>query len=91
METLIKKISEEKSIARWETRGKDFLELFQSGYEKDGKLDFFYRGNGCGGGFFADSPEQAIEMMEAPRGNGKYPWGQVDVLKCDRPSVRRVR
>ena len=91
METPITKTSEEKSIARWETRGKDFLELFQSGYEKDGKLDFSYRGNGCCGGFWADSAEQAIEMMEAPRNNGKYPWGQVDVLKCDRPSVRRVR
>ncbi|NOS67803.1 MAG: hypothetical protein HOO67_05580 [Candidatus Peribacteraceae bacterium] len=67
-------------IARWETRGNDFLDLYRGGTLPD---DYFYRGNGCGGGFAAVSNEAAIARMEA-RG------GQAFVLKLDRPSLRRV-
>lgn len=65
-------------IARWETRGNDWLELYHS--RTCG--DYYYRGNQCGGGVQADTAEVAIEKMEA---------GQVRVLRADRPSVRRVK
>ncbi len=74
-------------VARWETKGKDFLELSKDDYPRS----YGYLGNGCGGGFMADSDEEAIERMEAERNNSKgYSWGQVSVLKADRPSVKRV-
>lgn len=69
----------ETLIARWETRGNDYLNLYRGTRPND----YFYRGNGCGGGVVADSDEAAIAKMEA-RG------GQAAVLKLDRPSLRRV-
>jgi len=75
----------EKAIARWETRGNDYLELFRletpGGYQ--------YKGKGCGGVFLAESDADAIKQMEAPWGDSKG-TGAVTVLKTDRPSLRRV-
>jgi hypothetical protein len=81
--------SEDVSLARWETRGKDWLELFKYKSDKHGTV-YHYRGNGCGGGVTASTDEEAIAAMENPWGhpNGT---GQVTVLKTDRPSVRRVK
>jgi hypothetical protein len=79
--------NENTIIARWETKGKDFLEL--SRVKSDLLLNWYsYRGNGCGGSFQSPSDECAIAQME-------YPWGhpagtgQVTVLRADRPSLRR--
>jgi hypothetical protein len=73
-------------IARWETRGKDWLELFRL----DAPYRYQYKGNGCGGVFFAKNDEDAIGQMEAPWGDPRG-TGQVTVLKSDRPSLRRVK
>ena len=74
-----------KTIARWETTGKDFLDL------KRGHLEgnYVYTGNNCGGAFRAVNDESAIAAMEAP---WEHPEGvgQVTVLKADRPSLRRT-
>lgn len=77
------------SIARWETRGNDYLELFRS-VLGNGTVCYHYRGNGCGGGFNLNqmTDEQAIERMSAPWGPNV---GPVTVLKADRPSLKRVR
>ena len=73
--------SDRPLVARWETRGNDWLEL--SG---DARIAgaYWYRGNGCGGGFDAANDEAAIAHMQAPN-------GQVSVLRRDRPSLHRVR
>lgn len=67
-------------IARWETRGNDYLNLFRGGSRPN---DYFYRGNGCGGVFAVGSDADAIARMEAL-------GGPAFVLKLDRPSLRRV-
>lgn len=73
----------ERIVARWETKGKDWLELVHrdSGY--------WYRGNSCGGGIDAADDAEAIGRMEAPWGDRRG-VGQVTVLKSDRPSLKRV-
>lgn len=78
-------------VARWETRGKDWLELLDNGacHNAPGR-DYFYKGNGCGGGFTAKDDEEAVRRMEAPWGDPRG-TGQVTVLKTDRPSLRRVK
>lgn len=77
-------------IAHWQTKGKDYLDLFNNGPALAGKgNDYFYSGNGCGGGFTALSDEEAISRMEAPWGDPRG-TGQVTVLKSDRPSLKRV-
>lgn len=91
---------EKTIVARWETRGKDFLELYRTNLttediDADGNhrgflQDYSYRGNGCGGGFFAKDDKDAISRMEAPWGDPQG-VGQVTVLKSDRPSLRRVK
>lgn len=65
-----------RPIARWETRGKDFLELRKS------HQGYLYIGNRCGG-VLPDLPtdEEAIQYMEGHA---------VAVLKSDRPSTRRT-
>jgi hypothetical protein len=68
-------------VARWETRGNDWLEL--TGWTGHPGC-YWYSGNGCGGGFDAANDEAAIAVMQ-----GKN--GQATVLKLDRPSLRRVR
>lgn len=77
--------TQEKPVARWETRGKDWLELTKG--EKPNT--YWYRGNGCMGGFDAPSDVAAIQRMESPWGHPQG-TGQVTVLKTDRPSLRRV-
>ncbi len=75
-------------VARWETRGKDWLELTRG--EKPGT--YWYKGGPsyCGGGFDAPSDEAAIQHMENPWGHPEG-TGQVTVLKTDRPSLRRIK
>jgi hypothetical protein len=77
----------DRIVARWETRGKDYLELTKD--EGRGRW-YSYKGNGCGGGFEADSDAAAIQRMENPWGHPDG-TGQVTVLKTDRPSLRRVK
>jgi len=83
-----------KSIARYETKGNDWLELFDNGPathpDNLGLRDYFYKGNGCGGGFCAADNTEAISRFEAPWGD-KRGVGQVTVLKSDRPSLKRIR
>ncbi len=74
---------ENRIVARWETKGKDWLELYHR------RTGYWYRGNGCGGGLEATNDEDAIRDMEAPRGS-EHGWGQAAVLKGDRPSLKRV-
>jgi hypothetical protein len=81
-------MSDKRIVARWETKGKDWLELYQ--YRSGNLSVWFYSGNGCGGGLNAADDKDAIERMEAPRGDPRG-WGQASVLKADRPSLRRVR
>lgn len=63
-------------VARWETKGTDFLELYQE------QGCYFYEGKGCGGtiGVLAND-EAAINQMEQTA---------VRTLKSDRPSLKRV-
>jgi hypothetical protein len=77
---------EDRLVARWETRGKDWLELIHA---PGTCCDYWYRGNGCCGGIPATGDEEAIARMEAERGS-KLGWGPAAVLKCDRPSLHRV-
>jgi hypothetical protein len=74
-------------LARWETRGKDWLELYRGAAAGN----FWYRGGPtyCGGGFSADSDNEAVERMEYPWGHYKG-TGQATVLRSDRPSLRMV-
>ena len=76
---------EARKVALWRTKGNDFLLL----YIFDTPRAYSYKGNGCGGGFFADNDEDAIRKMELPWGSPEG-TGQVTVLKSDRPSVKRV-
>lgn len=70
-------------IARWETTGHDFLNLYRG--SRPG--DYFYRGRQCGGGLGAavTTDEEAIRHMEFDRN------GAARVLKMDRPSLKRVK
>lgn len=83
-----------KSIARYETKGKDYLELFDNGPsahpDNKGLRDYYYKGNGCGGGFCAAHDVDAISRFEAPWGDQRG-VGQVTVLKSDRPSLKMVK
>lgn len=87
-------MSDNRIIARWETRGKDWLELRSNGPsmhpDNKGMCDYSYRGNGCGGGFACKDDADAISRMEAPWGDPRG-TGQVTVLKTDRSSLRRVK
>ena len=65
-------------IAKWATRGKDYLEL----YKGNTLRDYYYKGNGCGGGFYADTNEAAILRIE----NDQVKW-----LKMYRPSLKRTK
>ena len=72
------KRSNPRSIARWDTRGKDYLELFsddRGGYDYKGHQMMGYLGR-------IDSDEAAIRRMEE---------GAVRVLRGDRPSLKRTR
>lgn len=70
-------------VARWETKGRDWLDL-----QEDHGI-YGYTGNGCGGIFgpLADD-EAAIAAMEMEWGPGGA--GPVTVLRTDRASLRRV-
>jgi hypothetical protein len=70
-------------IARWETRGNDWLELYRGATPGD----YYYRGNSCGGGVVASNDAEAVAAMEAPWGSRV---GQATVLKTDRPSLKRI-
>lgn len=71
-------MTENRIVARWETRGHDFLELYEYPFGGYG-----YSGKGCGGSLGALPDDQtAITHMER---------NAVRVLKSDRPSLRRVR
>lgn len=76
----------ETVIARWQTKGNDYLEL-KRGETED---SYWYKGNGCFGGFYAKTDSEAIERMEAPWGDPRGA-GQCTVLKSDRPSLKRVK
>lgn len=86
-----------KSIARWETKGKDWLELYatESTMPHPHKPEvtvrhYSYKGNGCGGGYYAETDKEAISKMEAPWGDPEG-TGQATVLRTDRPSLKQVR
>lgn len=68
-------------VARWETRGNDWLELTGDAARPG---CYWYKGNGCGGGFDAADDEAAIAVMQGRN-------GAATVLKMDRPSLHRVR
>lgn len=72
-------------VARWETRGKDFLCL----QEENGS--YFYNGYGCGGtlGNAVKDDATAIATMQAPWGD-PHGVGAVTALKEDRKSLKRV-
>lgn len=72
--------SRQRSVARWQTRGNDWLELFESESE-DGTLSYSYNGNGQMGVLAATDLASAIAFMEA---------NAVAVLKSDRPTLKRV-
>ena len=76
--------TERRIVAKWKTKGNDWLELYH--WPKSG---YGYRGNGCGGGIIAETDEEAIVRMEAPRGS-EHGWGPAAVLKSDRPSLKRI-
>ena len=80
----------DKIIARWETKGNDFLELRRVDLEKVG-ISYFYRGNGCGGGLpgTIKTDAGAIAWMDNPWGH-KDGTGACTVLRSDRPSLKRV-
>ncbi len=67
-------------LAKWQTKGKDYLMLYQSDTDKKFGM-YSYTGNQCGGGFNAIDLESAIAHMEK---------NQVAVLRADRPSVKRI-
>lgn len=70
-------------VARWETRGHDWLSLRRNG------ASYSYVGNGCGGTLpFMPDDNAAVEWMERPWGKGGA--GPVTVLRDDRPSLKRV-
>ena len=73
-------------VARWETKGKDFLCLQQ---DDDGT--YFYTGNGCGGTLDDKVTDDAtaIAAMEFPWGHTKG-VGAVTALREDRKSLNRV-
>jgi hypothetical protein len=73
-------------IARWEARGKSFLSLTKSERPNGGYL---YTGDGCGGGFNANSDAEAIAYLERTwsHPNGA---GAVTILKSDRSTLKRV-
>jgi len=78
-------------IAKWKTKGKDFLDLFNTYLEHPEKGQIYqYVGNGCGGCFFASTDQEAIEHMERSWG---YPGGagQATALRSDRPSLKRIK
>lgn len=84
----------ERIVARWETRGKDFLQLSAGTLRTTDEagnvlVDYSYSGNACGGGFWAQSDEEAIARMESPWG-APCGVGQVTVLKSDRASLKRI-
>ncbi len=67
-------------LAKWQTKGKDYLMLYQSDVDKKFGM-YSYTGNQCGGGFNAIDLESAIAHMEK---------NQVSSLRRDRPSVKRI-
>ena len=71
-------------VARWETRGHDFIELSESGGV------YSYRGTRCGG-VLAALPDDAaaIAAMDRPWGD-RNGTGACTVLRSDRPTLRRV-
>lgn len=77
-------------IARWETQGNNYLDLLQHNFKNpEGLIYYSYKGNGCGGGFFASSNEDAIARMEAPWGDPKGA-GQATILKTGRKNIKRI-
>jgi len=71
-------------IARWETRGKDYLSL-----RRDGD-NYFYEGNDCGGTLPpCENDKAAIAWMERPWGAGGA--GPATVLWFDRTSLKRTK
>lgn len=80
-------------VARWETRGADWLELTSENTTMEGPegalFEYSYKGNACGGCFWAASDTAAIARMEAPWGDPRGA-GAATVLKSDRPSLRRT-
>jgi len=77
-------------IARWETRGKDWLDLYSTQSERFGTV-YSYKGNGCGGGLplTVKTDEDAIKWMDNPWGHPDG-TGQCTVLRSDRSSLHRV-
>jgi len=73
-------------VARWETKGKDWLELTRG----ENKPTYWYHGNRCGGGFDAIDDNDAIRKIQLPWGHSEG-TGQVTVIKSDRPSLKRVK
>lgn len=78
-----------RTVARWETRGKDWLELelrmtpsYQDPADLSGMTFYAYSGNGCGG-FLPkfETDGEAIAYMER---------NAVATLRSDRPSLRRI-
>ena len=73
-------------VARWETTGKDWIELIRC----EAPNYYCYKGHQCGGGFRAKDDEDAIHKMNNPWGHPEGA-GPVTVLQYDRPSLRRVK
>ena len=83
-------MNDRRVVARWQTRGKDFLELYASQSEQFGTV-YGYTGNFCGGGLplTIKTDEAAITWMDNPWGHPDG-TGQCTVLRSDRKSLRRV-
>lgn len=71
-------------VARWQTRGKDWLELYHDG------AGYSYSGKSCGGTLGAQPDDTAaIAWMERPW--GLFGAGPVTVHKADKPTMKRVK
>ena len=83
--------SNQTIVARWETKGKGYLQLSKT--EKPNGTGFWYSytGDGCGGSMGNDvtTDEQAIAWMERPWGQSGA--GPVTVHRAGRPSLKRVK
>ena len=78
-------------VARWETKGKDWLQLEKTS-RPTGGFWYSYKGSGCGGTFGNNvtTDDQVIAHMERPWNSGTGP-GPVTVLRADRSSLKRVK
>lgn len=77
-------------VAQWKTKGNDWLILYKFQSPKYGTC-YGYIGPSQGGGVEAKSDEEAIKEMERSWGADNKPGaGAAFVMKCDRPSLKRV-